>query len=169
MRASEYCRSISASIEPDGQALKKAREWIDDLKSRPKKISIWRLQQEVGEVMSHLVGIFRSQERLQIAREKIQSLCQQFDLVGLQDKGMVFNTELTAALELHAVLDLAQVIAKSALFREESRGAHHRLDFPKRDDERWLKHTMAYYSESGPRLDALPVTITRYPPQERKY
>jgi succinate dehydrogenase / fumarate reductase flavoprotein subunit len=81
----------------------------------------------------------------------------------------VFNTELIAALELGSLLDLAEVIVKGAFAREESRGAHFRKDFPKRNDELWLKHTLAYYREEGSRLEYAPVNITRYPPKERTY
>ena len=73
------------------------------------------------------------------------------------------------ALELRSLLDIAETIVEGALAREESRGAHYRLDFPQRDDQRWLKHTMAYRTESGPQLKYGPVAITKYQPTERKY
>jgi succinate dehydrogenase / fumarate reductase flavoprotein subunit len=81
----------------------------------------------------------------------------------------MFNTDLTEALELDNLLHFAELIVSGALKREESRGAHFRNDFPKRDDARWMKHTLAQYGEDGPRLSYAPVTKTRYEPMERSY
>ena len=76
---------------------------------------------------------------------------------------------LVAALQLDFTLDLAEATIISALARTESRGAHSRLDYPKRDDENWMRHTLAYYTKDGPRLKYIPVTITRWPPSVRAY
>ena len=89
--------------------------------------------------------------------------------VCLQDKGNRFNTELLEAIELGYLLDLAEVTAESALARQESRGAHSREDYPERDDEKWLKHTLAYRTEHGVELKYKPVTITRFEPKPRTY
>jgi succinate dehydrogenase/fumarate reductase flavoprotein subunit len=89
--------------------------------------------------------------------------------VGLQDKSLSFNTELTAALELGFLLDAAEAVAFSALARQESRGSHQRTDFPKRNDQRYLKHSLAYHTDGNPRIDYLDVVITRWPPGERVY
>ncbi|MGE5242268.1 MAG: succinate dehydrogenase/fumarate reductase flavoprotein subunit, partial [Bacteroidota bacterium] len=89
--------------------------------------------------------------------------------VTVTDKSRVYNANLVSALELENLLDLAEVATASALAREETRGAHARTDFPRRDDAQWLKHTLATLSPEGPRLDYKPVTITRWPPVERKY
>jgi len=90
--------------------------------------------------------------------------------VRLDDRSRVFNTELFAALELGFMLDAAEAICTAALWREESRGAHTRRDFPKRDDERFLAHSMAYQNPAGlPRIEPLPAHITRWQPQERSY
>jgi fumarate reductase flavoprotein subunit len=99
----------------------------------------------------------------------LRELRGRFARIGLSDRDAVFNTELLAALELDSMLDVAEAVAGSALLREESRGSHTRTDFPKRDDARFLKHTLAYRTSDGPRIDYLPVTITRWPPEERKY
>ena len=80
-----------------------------------------------------------------------------------------FNMALVEALQLDFTLELAEVTVVSALARTESRGAHYRLDYPKRDDKNWLKHTLAYYTREGPRLEYIPVTITKWTPTERKY
>ena len=94
---------------------------------------------------------------------------ERFDDVVSEDRGRVFNTDLTAALELDFMLDAAECITHSALAREESRGAHSRLDFPQRSDEKFLHHLLSYATPQGPRLEQQAVTITRWPPQERKY
>jgi succinate dehydrogenase / fumarate reductase flavoprotein subunit len=84
--------------------------------------------------------------------------------VTVQDKGRVFNTDLVEAFELQSLLDVAETIVTSALARTESRGAHYRSDFPKRDDAQWLKHSLARRTPVGPALTYEPVTITRFPP-----
>jgi len=167
-KAAERARKIGR-LEPSSKALKQDQERINRLMDRTKGEPIWQIREEIGKVMGQWVGIFRTRERLEKARGLIHDLKQQYERISLRDKGRIFNMELTAAFELGSICDLARVIAESALFREESRGAHYRLDFPKRDDEHWLKHTLAYYGDTGPRLETLPVTITRHPPQERTY
>jgi succinate dehydrogenase / fumarate reductase flavoprotein subunit len=89
--------------------------------------------------------------------------------VRVSDTGRVFNTELLEAWELGGLLDLAEVTAVSAVARTESRGAHAREDFPKRDDAQWLKHTLAFAENGKLRLAYKPVTITKYQPKERVY
>jgi succinate dehydrogenase/fumarate reductase flavoprotein subunit len=87
----------------------------------------------------------------------------------LDDHSQLFNTELTAALELDFMLDVAEAVAHSALLRRESRGSHTRTDFPKRDDANFLQHSLAYHTPGGSRIEYLPVTLTRWPLEERKY
>ena len=90
--------------------------------------------------------------------------------IAIEDHSHTFNTELTVALELSYMLDVAGAIIQSALQRQESRGSHQRTDFPKRDDEKYLAHSLAYRNEDGStRIEYLPVTITRWPPGERVY
>ena len=168
MRAAERAKGIR-KMEPSGRALTQDQERISHLMERTKGEPVWQVREELGKTMNQFVGIFRTREKVEKARECLLDLRKRVDQVALQDKGRIFNMQLTAALELGSVYELARVITESALFREESRGAHYRLDFPKRDDQRWLVHTLAYSTSSGPRLDTLPVTITRHPPQERTY
>ena len=89
--------------------------------------------------------------------------------IALDDSSKVFNTELIAALEMGNMLDVAEAVATSAAARNESRGAHTRRDFPKRDDENFLYHTLAYFDPAGPRLDKKDVTLGKWVPEERKY
>ena len=124
------------------------------------------------ETMTRNVGVFRDGERLQIAQNEVQALQERFARAQIMDKGSRFNTELLAAIETEHLLTFSEVIVASALARTESRGAHYRTDYTKRDDVQWLKHTLAHKNGAdAPRLDYKDVTIfwDRYPPQERKY
>jgi succinate dehydrogenase / fumarate reductase flavoprotein subunit len=115
------------------------------------------------------VGIFRSEEGLKRAHDRIFELKERYKKIEVKCKSRAFNQELMNAIELEGMLDLAGIIAEGALVRQESRGSHFRTDFPKRDDANWLKHTVAYYTPDGPRLEYKEVEITKYEPQERKY
>jgi fumarate reductase flavoprotein subunit len=128
------------------------------------------LREEMQKIMEDSAGIYRSGPTLTEAAGKLGRLQERFRAVNLQDQSHTFNTELTGALELSFMLDVAESIVQSALRREESRGAHQRTDFPGRDDQRYLAHSLAYRNADGScRLEYLPVTITRWPPGERVY
>jgi succinate dehydrogenase / fumarate reductase flavoprotein subunit len=122
--------------------------------------------------MTDNCGIYRDSERLAIAQRKIVELKERFAKARIMDKSSRFNTDLLASIETEHLLTFSEVIVAGALARTESRGAHARSDFPKRDDENWLKHTLAHKrAGEGPELTYKPVHIfwDRYPPQERKY
>lgn len=127
------------------------------------------IREELRATMSEDVGIFRTKEQLESALAKIRSLKSRYQDVRVRHHGKRFNLDLYQTIELEGMLDVAEVIALGALTREESRGSQWRRDFPKRDDEHWLKHTLAYHTPAGPRLDFKPVTITKYQPMERRY
>jgi len=128
------------------------------------------LRAEMHETMEESAGIYRTGATLEKATKKLQNLQERFQDLSLDDRSYTFNTELTAALELSYMLEVAQVIVHSALERRESRGSHQRTDYPQRDDERFLMHSLAYRAEDGaPRIKYLPVTITRWPPGRRVY
>ncbi len=124
---------------------------------------------ELGEMMHQQVGIFRTREGLVSALEKVQGLKERYQRIRLEDTGKVFNMDLITVHELGFMLDIAHTMISGALAREESRGAHTRRDFPERDDEHWLKHTLAYATPEGPRLEYGPVTITNWQPEVRTY
>ena len=131
---------------------------------------IANIRRDMQLAMERGIGIYRTEEVMRETCEAIRALQQRFDQVKLDDLSSVFNTELIAALELGYMLDVADALAHSALQREESRGSHAREDFETRDDERFLQHSMAYQTPEGPpRIEYLPVTITRWQPEERKY
>jgi succinate dehydrogenase / fumarate reductase flavoprotein subunit len=127
------------------------------------------IRDEMRRTMSEKVWVFRRGDELNSALKEVRKLKERFKNVRVEDKSKTFNTGLVAALQLDFTLDLAEVTIASALARTEFRGAHSRLDYPKRDDENWLKHTLAYYTKDGPRLEYIPVTITKWPPTARAY
>jgi fumarate reductase flavoprotein subunit len=134
------------------------------------KERIAALRTEMHQIMEESAGIYRTETVLKEAAGKLKRLQERFHDLSLDDNSYTFNTELTAALELSYMLDVAQTIAQSALERRESRGSHQRTDHPQRDDERFLANSLAYRAEDGsPRIEYRPVTITRWPPGKRVY
>ncbi|MFF7532390.1 succinate dehydrogenase flavoprotein subunit [Streptomyces bobili] len=132
------------------------------------------IRRELQETMDANVMVFRTEQTIKTAVEKIAELRERYLNVSIQDKGKRFNTDLLEAVELGNLLDLAEVMAVSALARKESRGGHYREDYPNRDDINFMRHTMAYreVGDDGTesiRLDYKPVVQTRYQPMERKY
>ncbi len=110
------------------------------------------------------------QDGLREALDKIKELRERYPYVRVQNKGSAFNTDLAEALELDSLLGLAELIVRCALSRRESRGAHYREDYPERDDENWLKHTLISYAEGeDPRIIFKPVRITKFEPKPRVY
>jgi len=133
-------------------------------------VRISSVRTEMQSAMEESAGIYRSGAAIDSGVEKMARLQEQSRRLKLDDRSKTFNTELVSALELEYMLDLAEVILRSASQRKESRGAHQRTDFPDRDDERYLKHSLAYRAEDGSsRIEYLPVTITKWPPGERVY
>lgn len=128
------------------------------------------IRAELQENMMGNVSVFRQEDSLTAAFDKIKQLKKRYQNISLQDKGSVFNRDLLDVLELGHLLDLAEVIICSALNRKESRGAHSREDFPERDDKNFLVHTMARFAAGkAPQIFTRPVTITKFEPKERKY
>jgi succinate dehydrogenase / fumarate reductase flavoprotein subunit len=106
---------------------------------------------------------------MQQGLDKIAELRRRFRNIVIQDKSRIYNSNLIQALETENMIDLAEALLFAGLARQESRGAHSRTDFPKRDDEKFLGHSMVYYTGGTPRLEYKPVTITTWKPVERKY
>jgi succinate dehydrogenase / fumarate reductase flavoprotein subunit len=154
---------------PSDRTLAAERDRIEALRARGGGERAWELREELGRTMNRDVGVFRTRERLLEAVRQTARVRARAANLWVMDKSRTFNTDLTEALELQNVVDLAQTIAAGALGREESRGAHYRQDFPRRDDAKWMKHTIAHYGDDGPRLSHADVTVTRYEPMERTY
>ena len=137
--------------------------------ARTERVS--QIRAELQNAMEAGAGIYRTAEELTVACEQIRALKERYQRVRVEDHSLVFNTQLTSALELGCMLDVAESLAHSALLREESRGSHARSDHGSRDDERYLSHSLAHRDIDGgdPRIEYLPATITRWQPEERKY
>ena len=128
------------------------------------------IREEMQETMEQGAGIYRSADSMAKAADRLRDLQERFRSARISDHSRTFNTERVAALELSFMLDVAEAIVHSASRREESRGAHQRTDFPARDDERFLAHSLIHRDTAGsPRIEYPPVTITRWPPGERVY
>ena len=132
---------------------------------RPKAI-----REELAEAMYENAGIFRTADTLEECKQTIDQLRERHAAgIIVQDKSHTFNSDLIQAIELGAMLEMADCLVTGAIARTESRGAHSRLDYPERDDENWLRHTLAWYEDGQVRLDYRPVTITEHQPAVRTY
>jgi succinate dehydrogenase / fumarate reductase flavoprotein subunit len=171
--AAEYAQKadfVELPEDPEAQVV----EQIERLRSSTGTERVATIRRELQETMDANVMVFRTEQTIKTAVEKIAELRARYKNVSIQDKGRRFNTDLLEAVELGNLLDLAEVMAVSALARKESRGGHYREDFPNRDDVNFMRHTMAYreVGDDGAesiRLDYKPVVQTRYQPMERKY
>src|SRR2546429_682277 len=163
LRASEYVATASPALG-DAGALQREEARITRLMKNEGRERAWQVREELGKALALRLGLARTKDRMTEALAAVQALKARTARVRLDDRGQVFNTDLITALELGSLVELAETVVAGALAREESRGAHYRADFPKRDDANWLKHTLCYYTASGPRLAYTPVTITRFPP-----
>jgi succinate dehydrogenase / fumarate reductase flavoprotein subunit len=157
----------SPAIPPE--KLKAAEGRIQAVYDRTGGENLYDLRRQLRATMDSCVGVYRTGEALARAQATIKELRAKAKNAAIADKSQVYNSNLIHALELDNLIDLAQVTVDGALARQESRGAHARRDFDKRDDEKWLKHTLAFWTEAGPRLDYKKVTIDRWLPVERKY
>jgi succinate dehydrogenase / fumarate reductase, flavoprotein subunit len=130
----------------------------------------WRIRDELAKTMHENFGVFRRQRQMEEQGRIVEYLRERYENVVVDDKGEVFNNDLTQALELGFLLDLAACMVVAGIERKESRGAHARPDdYPERDDENYLRHTMVHWIADQPVLDWKPVTITKWQPEERKY
>ena len=167
--AAKYALSKSFTEIPKDKVLEEEKRIFDEILGREGDERVSVIRDEMRKIMNDKVWIFRTGDELKEALKEIRQLKERFKNIRVEDKGGPFNMGLIEALQLDFTLELAEVTVVSALARTESRGAHYRLDYPKRDDQNWLKHTLAYYTREGPRLEYIPVTITKWQPTERKY
>jgi fumarate reductase flavoprotein subunit len=130
---------------------------------------IGKIREDLQRDMDAGAGVFRTHDGLQKLTGELEELRARFERIQIEDSSRTFNTELTAALELDFMLEVATTVVHSALAREESRGAHARRDFPDRNDEKYLKHTLAFATEGAPRLEYRDVRLGRFKPQARTY
>ncbi len=145
------------------------RNFIEALMRREGKENLAVVRSQMGEITWAKMGIFRDEKSLKEAYEELSELLERWENIPVVDKSRVFNTNLIEILELRNMLELARAVAFGALNRRESRGGHSREDFPRRDDENFLKHSLITYREGKLSIEYIPVSITKYKPEERKY
>ncbi len=167
-KAGEFAISSKLPEFPDS-ALVDAAHTIALIMNRDDGESLHSIRDELKGIMERYCGVFRNEEGLKKALEGIKRLKERYRNVYLTDRSHSFNMELTGILELGSMLDVSESIVIGAINRKESRGAHCRMDFPERDDKRWLKHTVVYKRDDRLTIEYKDVTITRYKPMERRY
>ena len=142
---------------------------MEALRSKVGGERIATIRHEMNEAMESGCGVFRDQAAMDATLAALRQLKGRYADIGLSDRSKVFNTEITQAMELRNMLDVAETVAFTAAARTESRGAHTRTDYDARDDSKYLKHSLVRFSPQGPQLDYSDVTLTRWTPEERKY
>jgi succinate dehydrogenase / fumarate reductase, flavoprotein subunit len=167
--AAEWALANTTVTVPEGVVSDSERE-LKALLDRTDGERPWKIREELGQTMHENFGVFRREEQMIEQQAIVAGLRERFERVVVEDKGDVFNSDLTQALELGFLLELADCMIVSGLARKESRGAHARpYDYPDRDDENYMKHTIVRWIAEHPVLDWKPVTMTKWQPQERKY
>jgi succinate dehydrogenase / fumarate reductase flavoprotein subunit len=156
---------VPATVEQDAE--RELRELLDvETGERP-----WQIREDLGSSMLENFGVFREERKMAAQIELLEEIAERYRRgVVIEDKGDVFNTDLTQAIELGYCIDLARCMLQAGIARKESRGAHARPhDYPKRDDENFMKHSLSRWNGEGPELDYKEVRVTRFEPMERTY
>ena len=167
--ALKYAKNAEFGQVNEGHEKARVLNQIDAIFQRDGSESYNAIRNEMKEVMMAKCGVFRDADKLKSCIATIQGLKERYKKGKVTDKGKLFNTELYEIIELGNMLEMAEIIATGALARQESRGGHFRTDFPKRDDQDFLKHTLAYPRDGKLELKYKPVVVTRYQPKERTY
>jgi len=170
--SSRFVQGGEAVTEAEKLLLDGALEVKSRIEGWRKKDKGWKvhlLLNRLKVIMSDRVGIFRSTEDLKRALAEIRELREDYSRVYMSGDCLRYSQELVNIFEFESMLDLAEVITTGALDREETRGSHYRLEFPKRDDTNWLKHTLVSWKDGRPQIDYRKVVVEKYKPEERKY
>jgi succinate dehydrogenase / fumarate reductase, flavoprotein subunit len=168
IRAAEYAKGASLALMP-ADAADFTRLQIDTLLNNQGSERVPDISNTMKKVMMDQVSVFRTSEGMTTALTKVRELKERFKNVRVEDHGKIFNTDLLNAWELGNLLDIAEVTTVCAINRTESRGAHAREDYPKRDDINWLKHSLAWTNDGEIKIGYRPVVITKFQPKERVY
>jgi succinate dehydrogenase / fumarate reductase flavoprotein subunit len=169
LHAAEWALSNTTVTVPESAEREAERE-LRELLDREEGERPWAIRDELAETMHVNFGVFRREHQMLQEGEIVAQLRERYERVVVEDKGEVFNSDLTQALELGFLLDLAECMIVAGLERKESRGAHARpYDYPDRDDENYLRHTIVRWVDGAPQLDWAPVRMTKWKPQERTY
>ena len=168
LKAAEYAKTAEFEKLPEN-AEADSRSQFEALRQGSGKENGFDISNEMKKVMFDDVGIYRNEKGMAEALEKVKALQERFKDVRVTDTGKIFNTELLNMWELGNMLDVAEVVAACALNRKESRGGHSREDYPERDDQEWMKHTLAWKKEGKVEIDYKPVVVTKYQPKKRVY
>ena len=166
--AREYAKQVDWLPLTEAEK-KKNIEFIERLMNREGSEKLADIRKRMGEITWEKVGIFRDERSLQEAYKELSELLERWEAIPVVDKSKIFNTNLVEVLELRNMLELARVVAYSALHRKESRGGHTREDYPNRDDENFLKHTLVYQRDDKLVIEYIPVSILKYQPAQRTY
>jgi succinate dehydrogenase / fumarate reductase flavoprotein subunit len=167
--AADWALENTSVIVPEG-AVSDAERQLGTLLDRDEGERPWAIRDEMASTMHENFGVFRREHQMQEQGEIVARLRERYEHVVVDDKGTVFNNDVTQALELGFLLELAACMVEAGLARKESRGAHSRpYDFPNRDDENYMRHTLVTWDDGRPRLDWAPVRMTKWQPQERTY
>ena len=166
--ASEWVKNQSSALVDDSY-LNTDREAIQNLLNRDTGEMFGQIRLNLGQTMNKHLAVYRDQKGMEQAKSDLAELKNRYSSVIVQDKNKIFNTNLIFTIELGFMLDCAETTIIGALERKESRGAHTRTDMPDRDDKNWLKHIVVSQIDGKPKVDYLPVNITKWQPQERKY
>ena len=165
----QYVNSVSHADLP-AHVEDETRGLVERLRSSTGGENVADIRARLQEEMMDKASVFRTDESLRSVLDTVRSLRDRYQRAGIQDKGEVFNYDLTEAIELGFLIDLAESLVVSALARTESRGAHFRDDHPTRDDANWMRHSLAFRNDDGSvRLDYKAVVGGKYEPMERKY
>jgi succinate dehydrogenase / fumarate reductase flavoprotein subunit len=167
--AAEWALANTTVTVPESAISDSERE-LKTLLDRTEGERPWRVREELGQTMHENFGVFRREDQMLRQQEIVAGLRERYEHVVVEDKGDVFNSDLTQALELGFLLELADCMVVSGLARKESRGAHARpYDFPDRDDDNYMRHTIVRWIGDRPVLDWKPVSMTKWQPEERHY
>jgi len=169
--AAEHAQGVP-SPNGDGEAARaEAETWVRSLLDNADGERPWQIRDELGQTMLENFGVFRHADKMERQLGILAGLRERYERgIVIEDKGNVFNSDLTQAIELGYLFDVADCMLQAGLARRESRGAHSRPgDYPERDDENFLKHSISTWTDDGPALSYRDVRMTKWEPMERKY